>query len=111
MATGGSPEGRQRSNARGRRIFFGVLLLTAAPVIILAGYASVPYGGVCVLVNRSNTQLGQPLSCSTIPSMGYFVVAGICFVAGLLMLAPWWLGWLVGSSGRLLWDLRSRHGG
>jgi hypothetical protein len=110
MSTGGNPEGRQRSNARGRRIFFGILLMIAAPAIILVGYGTVPDSAVCFIVNQGNAKLGQPPSCSSVPSLGYFVVTVICFVAGLLTLAPW-LRLLVGRSGRSLWDLRSRHGG
>lgn len=79
------------------RGFFGVLMLIAAPVVIVAGYGSVPTADACNTINSIQAQLGQPATCSTIPAAGYFVVAGILLVGGLLVLAPWWLRWLVGK--------------
>jgi Protein of unknown function (DUF2510) len=90
------PEGRRRSDTPARRIV-GILLLIAAPVIIVAGYGTLPSANVCNTINQINTQLGEPATCSTVPAPGYFVAAGLCVVVGLLMLAPWWLRWLTGK--------------
>lgn len=89
-------QGRRRSDTTARRIF-GILLLIAAPVIIVAGYGTVPDASTCNTINQMNTQLGEAGTCSTVPSPGYFVVAGLCVVVSLLMLAPWWLRWLGGK--------------
>jgi hypothetical protein len=88
-------QGRRRSGTKARGIF-GTLFLVAAPVIVVAGYGTVPNASTCNTINQMNTQLGRPATCSTVPAPGYFVVAGLCVVLSLLMLAPWWLRWLTG---------------
>lgn len=88
--------GRRRSDTRARRIF-GILLLVAAPIIILLGYGSAPDAGTCDTINQINTQAGLPATCSSVPSPGYFVAACLCVVVSLLMLAPWWLRWPTGK--------------
>jgi len=79
------------------RQFFGVLMLIAAPVVIFAGYLSVPSASACNTINSIQAQLGSPPTCSTTPAPAYFAVAGILVAAGLLFLAPWWLRWLAGK--------------
>ena len=76
---------------------FGILMLIAAPIVIVAGYGSVPSADACNTINSMNEQLGDPATCSTTPAAGYFVVAGILAVAGLLFLAPWLLRWIPGK--------------
>jgi hypothetical protein len=92
------PEGRRQSDTRARQIF-GSLLLIAATVIIMIGYRSVPDANTCYPINLADRMAGLPPSCSTVPPVGYFVAAGVCLVAGLLILAPWWLGWLTAGRG------------
>jgi hypothetical protein len=89
-------QGRRRTDTRARRIF-GILLLVAAPVIILFGYGNAPDAGTCNTINQINTQAGLPANCSSVPSPSYFVVAGLCVVVSFLILAPWWLRWLTGK--------------
>jgi hypothetical protein len=79
-----------------RRIF-GILMLIAAPIVIAVGYANVPSADTCNYINSQNQQLGEPATCSSTPAAGYFVVAGILAVAGLLFLAPWLLRWIAGK--------------
>lgn len=79
-----------------RRRLLGVLMLIGAPIVILAGYSTVPSASACNTISSVQGQLGQAATCSTIPSPGYFVVAAILAVCGLLFLAPWWLQWLTG---------------
>jgi hypothetical protein len=80
------PEGRRQSDTRVRQIF-GSLLLIAATVIIMIGYRSVPDANTCYPIHLYYREAGLPLSCSTVPSVGYFVAAGLCLVAGLVILA------------------------
>jgi len=89
-------EGRPRSDTKARRIL-GILLLIAAPVIILVAYGNLPTASACNTINQAYIQLGEPPSCPSVPSPSYFAAAGLCLVAGLLMLAPWWLRWLTGK--------------
>ena len=63
----------------------------------LPGDRSVPDANTCYPINFYYKEAGLPLRCSTVPSVGYFVAAGLCFLAGLVILAPWWLGWLTAS--------------
>jgi hypothetical protein len=81
----------------GTRLGFGILMLIAAPIVVVAGYANVPSASACNYVNSVNAQLGQPATCSTTPAAGYFVGAGILLAAGLLFTAPWWLRWIIGK--------------
>lgn len=93
------PEGRRQSDTRARHIS-GSLLLIAATVIITIGYRSVPDANTCYPINLYYREAGLPQSCSTVPSLGYFVAAGLCLLAGFLILAPWWLGWLTARNER-----------
>jgi hypothetical protein len=71
----------------------------AATVIIMIGYRSVPDANTCYPVNLWDKQAGLPPSCSTVPSAGYLVAAGLCLLAGFLILVPWWLRSLTAPSG------------
>jgi len=86
------PEGRQRNDARARLIFGSLLLITTIGIIMI-GYRSVPDANTCYLINLEYKEAGLAPSCSAVPSIGYFVAAGLCLVAGLLVLAPWSLRW------------------
>jgi H+/Cl- antiporter ClcA len=76
---------------------FGILLVIAAPVIVVIGYANKPSAQVCQTINQINANLGNPGSCSSSPSTGWWVFAAVVFALGLLMLAPWILRWLTGK--------------
>jgi len=84
------PEGRRRSDIAARQIL-GSVFVIAATVIILIGYRSVPDANTCYPVNLWDKEAGLPPSCSTVPSVGYFAAAGLCLLAGFLILVPWWL--------------------
>ncbi len=60
-----------------RRLILGWLLLIAAVIVIIAGYSSVPTADACNFINQQQAQLGQPPTCSTTPSAGYFIVTGL----------------------------------
>lgn len=93
------PEGRRQSDTRARQVFGGLLLIGTI-VIIMIGYRSVPDANTCYPINEARREMGLPPVCSTVPSMGYFVAAGLCLAAGLLLMAPWWLPWLTTSRKR-----------
>jgi hypothetical protein len=44
---------------RGRR-FFGLLMLVAAPIVILIGYSNVPSGSACNTINSVQGNWGSP---------------------------------------------------
>jgi hypothetical protein len=90
------PESRWPSDTRTRRIV-GSLFVIAAIVIIMIGYRSVPDANTCYLINLTYREAGRPPICSAVPSIGYFVTAGLCLVTGLLMLTPRWLRWPTAS--------------
>jgi hypothetical protein len=84
-----------------RRRFLGILMAIAAPVVILMGYSNVPGASACNTINSIQANLGQAVTCSTTPALGYFVVAGILLVGGLLVLARGGCGGLLASRGDL----------
>jgi hypothetical protein len=78
----------------------GILLIVAAAGVTLAGYLTVPSAGACSFLNAQ----GITGHCSSTPSVGYFVAAGILAGIGLLLLAlssPWgqWRQRLMGGGG------------
>jgi hypothetical protein len=76
-------------NEISRRVL-GVALIIAAAATVAIGYANAPSASTCRTDNNLSRALGQGMTCSTSPSVSYFVAAAILVVAGLLVIVPWW---------------------
>ena len=73
-----------------RRRALGVLLIIAAPVAVDIGYVNAPSASACSRINDLNQALGEGPTCSTAPSLAYFVVGALLAIAGVLIIVPWW---------------------
>ena len=73
-----------------RRRAVGILLIIAAPAAVAVGYANAPSASACGRINDLNQALGEGPTCSTAPSMAYFVAAALLVIAGVLIIVPWW---------------------
>jgi hypothetical protein len=73
-----------------RRRALGVLLIIAAPVAVAAGYVNAPSASACSRINDLNQALGEGPTCSTAPSVAYFVAGALLVIAGALIIVPWW---------------------
>jgi hypothetical protein len=73
-----------------RRRAVGILLIIAAAAVLAVGYGTAPSAAACTTANNLALELGNPETCSTMPSAAYFVGTVILLIAGLLILAPWW---------------------
>lgn len=73
-----------------RRRALGLLLIIAAAAVIAVGYGTAPSAAACTAANNLALELGNPVTCSTTPPMGYFVGTIILLIAGLLVIVPWW---------------------
>ena len=73
-----------------RRRAVGILLIIAAPAAVAVGYANAPSASACSRINDLNQALGEGPTCSTAPSMAYFVAAALLVIAGVLIIVPWW---------------------
>jgi hypothetical protein len=73
-----------------RRRALGVLLIIAAPVAVAIGYVNAPSASACSRINDLNQALGEGPTCSTAPSVPYFVAGALLVIAGVLVLVPWW---------------------
>ena len=73
-----------------RRRALGIVVIIAAPVAIAVGYANAPSASACSRINDLNRALGAAATCSTAPSMAYFVAAALLVIAGVLIIVPWW---------------------
>jgi hypothetical protein len=69
------------------RILLGVAALVAAVVITVRGFHSVPDASTCALINGQQRLLGGGPTCSTTPSVWWWIAAGVCALAGVVLLA------------------------
>jgi hypothetical protein len=66
-----------------RRRALGILLIVAA-------HMNAPSASACSRINDLNQALGAAPTCSTAPSVAYFVAGALLVIAGVLVLVPWW---------------------